>query len=193
MDWKFGEPKDGYAVPPEVKATAIQALAEFTTVHFHLHTEALYSCSSAKVLKSLEKALNIFISNSASVSAKLDNKKRHAIVHLDIFLPAWSCSKAYGVGSFERLFDIMAKDINTIWDIRYYVPHLYQWLLLDLAQLKGYCRRYGQAHFIDMAVKAEVYGDYKWEEGKAPEGVKETSTPVSEFWPNEHSSYKRVF
>ncbi|KAF2790407.1 hypothetical protein K505DRAFT_199687, partial [Melanomma pulvis-pyrius CBS 109.77] len=184
MDWTFGPPKEDGKVPAEVKATAMQALAEFTTVHFHLHTEALYSCSSRRVLKSLEAALGIFVANSAAVSARLDNKKRRAIVHLDLFLPAWSCSRAYVIGSFDPLFDIMAGDCNTVWDIRYYVPRPYRWLELDLAQLAGYCTRYGQTHFVDMTVQAERYGDYEWEEGTVPEGVKDVPTPVSEFWPN---------
>jgi hypothetical protein len=186
----YGEPPEGYRIPPDVKATVIQALAEFTTVHFHLHTEQLLNCNSAQVLGSLEEALAIFMANSARVSFRLGNKKRHAIVHFDHFLTAWSKSNAYKIGTYDRLFSIMAEDVNTFWDIRFYAPNSY-WTDLDLAQMRGCCRRYGGARLTDMTVQVEMDDNYTSGTGLS-EDVTEENSHVTRFWPNYRSTYRNM-
>jgi hypothetical protein len=186
----YGEPPEGYGIPPNVKATVIQALAEFTTVHFHLHTEQLFGCHSAQVLGSLEEALAIFMANSARVSVRLGNKKRHAIVHFDHFLAAWSKSNAYMIGTYDRLFGIMAEDVNTFWDIHFHAPKSY-WTDLDIAQMKGCCRRYGGARLTDITVQSEI-DDNRPLGTDLPKSVIENTSHVTQFWPNDRSTYKNM-
>ena len=204
MDWTLANPEEGYKLLPEIKTTTVQALAEFMNVHFHLHVVAVdeKTYSPGTLLESLEGALHTFIANSARVSAKHKAKKRHAIVHFDHFFSLWARKERsalarwasyQGIGPCERLISIMAKDTNTFWDIRYYVamgegdtPIKYKWRELDLAELKSYCRRYGELHLTELSVQAEVYGKHIWEEGERLSGVVKTRTPHSNLWPNVH-------
>lgn len=193
MDWSLESPvlKDG--ITPEARVTIFQALTEFTNVHFHLHNmhdPGSKSYSSAKLLRSLEDALNVFISHSVRVGAKFKNRKRHAIVHLDHFLSIWAPVDKYDIGSYEHLISVMAKDVNTDWDIRYYVPINeatatdcpYKWHALDLAQLKWACKRYGEAHMTVLTVRAEAYGDHTWKLEGTMEEITREKTPCSSHW-----------
>jgi hypothetical protein len=170
--------------------TISRALKDFMNVHFHLYFDPLltapppkpgYKCPTeydmrAKLDEALFDVLKVYMASSQAVSKRHEWKRRRATIHLDHLLSGWPSAALYvpyAVGALEDLIELISGDVNTSWEIRFYVcttapVHVragyweknmaMELRETDLALLEAYCSKYD---FI--TVKAEVYGPNKWE------------------------------
>lgn len=163
------------------ETTVSRALKEFMNIHFHLQfdhdvlpdsREAYwYDASSMNgKFEELFDALKVYMSSSQAVSKKHQWIRRRATVHLDHIFnrsPSGGHGARYSIGALQDLVQLISWDINTEWEIRYYIftgdegdgsPVDDTHFEGDLALVEAYCRDYDH-----VSVKAEVYGTEKWE------------------------------
>ncbi|KAF2119238.1 hypothetical protein BDV96DRAFT_567245 [Lophiotrema nucula] len=175
-----------------MSVTAHEALAEFMTVHFHLHCRAKYKDDfyPQHVLQALKDACQVFMKHSQQASKKHKWRRRKAIIHLDHFVSTWSHWQPFIINAYPDLVNFLVADINTHWEIRYYVPTgtmdkpiEVAFRDADLAQFRALCR-----DRLNLSVKAEIYGDVLWEEVEDDVHWKDfwtrDVTPCSSVWDN---------
>jgi hypothetical protein len=181
---------------PGTGNTIFRALEDFMNVHFHVHVKRYpdkrntagregknededededddESLNRADPLLLLE-VLRIFISYSQEVSKGHRWTRRRAVVHLDDYISVWSCS----VGAYSDLVALLASDINTTWEIRFYMPAEATRLEIDLTQLKWYCKDHDH-----VTVKGEIQGDGELElDEELSQHVTRKITPRANIW-----------
>jgi hypothetical protein len=116
MDLSYGEPTAEYGLPQATKDTAVCALTEFISVHFHLHIDPLRreEYGTPAVLASLATALEVYRSRSWVLYLERGLGMRRAVVHLDHLLSSWHKLRycycdCVPIGTFQDLVIIIAQ------------------------------------------------------------------------------------
>jgi hypothetical protein len=178
------------SLEPIHETTITRTLQEFVNVHLHVHLDLDFRNDflvKQHVLDPLYQALKVFMQHSKDVSEKHQWRRRRAIIHLDhfIFWAAW-INGSYPIGVYHNLVDLIKGDVNTQWEIRFYVatgtrqnPENSEYWDADLAELKAHCRAYEHIEVI-----AEVYGELKWVTEDNSSSVTRNIMNWSPIWPN---------
>ncbi|ORY12191.1 hypothetical protein BCR34DRAFT_614092 [Clohesyomyces aquaticus] len=183
--------------------TMIIALTTFMSVHIHMHCDATWTengfvnvdKSSMGLIHRLRQALLIHTSNSADLVHASNGRNRYATVHLDQFIMFWRHRLPGAISNLPwnlwHCLEIMGRDTDTIWDVRYYVwtvdkdfnqrhPEWEENQWVQYREVKALCEQYDH-----VKLTVEVYGEQVWDKegGLEREGstMRET-TRHSEHW-----------
>jgi hypothetical protein len=201
---KEGLPYNTAELQDQRADTITGALEQFVNVHFHLHVTQNYRdrFRARPVLNNLRHTLHAYMSHSQTVSRKHKWRRRRAVIHLDNLISTWTIWEGHPIGAYRDLIDLIAWDVNTDWEIRFYVPtmgmaslstsHDLLYVDVDFAHLKALCRT-----FQHINVVAEVYGKNVWCREEEKEFVTRNLLPRCKVWPNvrtnlPHSAGKRL-
>jgi hypothetical protein len=165
------------------ESTALRVIKNFMNIEFHIeyvterqkkefmeiedietHRRTLYACFKAEsrrvIVNNTLSILQVYMEASQAVSKSNRWKRRHTIIHLDHML----CYFEYEAGVLQQMVDVISWDVNTEWEIRFYVftrrGGYEQYWQADLAFLDALCRNHEH-----ISVKAELYGPEEWESG----------------------------
>lgn len=188
--------------------TALQGLTTFWHVHIHLHsayevytgmtvqeTVAL-DRDTCNLYSRLRQILLVYTTASSNVVEGRSHLKRHAIVHFDHYFTLWKKRIEHHLQAYKlwHLINIMARDINTTWEIRYYESTEFdgqskngmQFRAETWAEFEVLCKSYNH-----ISLKMEIYG------AELPEGEKQykhtrKKTSSKAIWPSwpEHTPWR---
>ena len=143
-----------------MRPTVSRALEDFMNVHFHLHADnhRVGAYDTSRLISDLKESLTKFMIHSQEVSKKHRWRRRTAVIYLDLVVSAWTVGMGSRIVTYQDLVKHISWDINTSWEIRYYMPtepgeggRKISFHELDFVQLNVYCRDHDH-----IMVKAEV-------------------------------------